>query len=63
MAERDGGWEAARGIYEQLRGSCMQAGAQVSMSFQASSLGDVIADGSNDIGLGTGIGTGTRIGL
>jgi hypothetical protein len=58
MAEINGGWEAAHEIYEQLRDSCMGAGAQVSMSFQASSFDDVIAGGSNDIGHGTGLGTG-----
>jgi hypothetical protein len=37
------GWEAADD--EEPRSSCVGAGDQVSMSFPASSLGEVIADG------------------
>jgi hypothetical protein len=49
-SSRGGGWNAAQEIAEQLRGSHVGAGAQVSMSFPASSLGDVIAGGSKDNG-------------
>ena len=48
---RAGGWEAAHIIDEQLRGPRVGAGAQVSMSFPASSLGNVITGGSKDNGL------------
>jgi hypothetical protein len=53
---RGGRWDAAQGIDEELRGSSVGAGAQVSMSFPASSLGDVIAGGRKDNGLGLGLG-------
>lgn len=38
------------------------SGAQVSVSSPASSLGDMIARGSKDIGLGIGIGSGVGMG-
>ena len=55
---RGGRWEAAQEINEELRGSsrCAGAEAQVSTSFPASSLGDAIAGGRNDNGLGLGLG-------
>jgi hypothetical protein len=46
---------AVEGINEQLRGSHGGDGAQVSMSFPASSLGDVVAGGSKDNGFGLGL--------
>jgi hypothetical protein len=52
---RGGGWEVAHEKDEQLRGSRVGAGAQVSMTFPASSLGNVIRGSSKDNGLGLGI--------
>jgi hypothetical protein len=57
------GREAAQEVYEEPRGSCVGALAQVSISFPTPSLGNVIAGGSKDIGVGTGIGCGIGIGL
>jgi hypothetical protein len=52
---RGAGWEAAQEIDEQLRGSCVGAGAQVSMSFPVSLLGDVTAGSPKDNGVGFGL--------
>jgi hypothetical protein len=55
MNDSRGRWEAAHIIDEQLRETRVGAGAQVSLSFPASSLGDVIAGGSKDNGFGLGL--------
>jgi hypothetical protein len=55
MNDGRGGWEAAQGIHEELRGLCVGAGAQVSISFPGSSLGNVIGGGDNGLGLGLGL--------
>ena len=51
-----GRWEAVEEIDEQLRGSRVGAGSQVSISFPASSIGDMIAGGSMDNWLELGLG-------
>jgi hypothetical protein len=52
---RGGGWEAAQEIDEELCGPRVGAGAQVSMLFPASSLGDMIAGGLKNNGFGFGL--------
>ena len=51
------GWDVAQ-LDEQLHGSRARVGVQVSMSFLASSLDDVIAGGSRDDRLELGLGLG-----
>ena len=51
-----GRWVEVKEIDEQLRGSRVGAGSQVSMAFPASSIGDVIAGGSIDNWLELGLG-------
>jgi hypothetical protein len=51
-----GRWEAVEEIDEQLRGSRVGAGSQVSMAFPASSIGDVLAGGSMDSWVELGLG-------
>jgi hypothetical protein len=52
---RGAGWETAQEMDEQLRGSRAGAGAQVSVSFSASLLGDVTTGSPKDNGVGFGL--------